>query len=95
MGPERSGRWPGNWGCTGERCGRRWPVRCRRDASGSDEGSRYYLPRRTWAAVADEVCSISLLDLTAQIELDQKVGRGPIRDRRPDLYREILQGAEQ
>ena len=32
MGPERSGRWPGNWGCTGERCGRRWPARCRRSA---------------------------------------------------------------
>jgi hypothetical protein len=32
MGPERSGRLPGNWGCTGERCGTRWPARCRRSA---------------------------------------------------------------
>jgi predicted amidohydrolase len=32
--------------------------------------------------------------VTAQIELDQRVGGGPIRDRRPNLYREILQGAE-
>ena len=31
--------------------------------------------------------------VTARIELDQRVGRGPIRDRRPNLYREILQGA--
>jgi hypothetical protein len=32
--------------------------------------------------------------VTAQVELDQRVGGGPIRDRRPNLYREILQGAE-
>jgi len=32
MGPERSGRRPGNWGCTGERCGRRWVAPCRRNA---------------------------------------------------------------
>ena len=32
--------------------------------------------------------------VTARIELDERVGRGPIRDRRPDLYRELLQGAE-
>jgi predicted amidohydrolase len=32
--------------------------------------------------------------VTARIVLDEKVGRGPIRDRRPDLYRDILQGAE-
>jgi len=28
--------------------------------------------------------------VTARIELDERVGRGPIRDRRPELYREIL-----
>jgi predicted amidohydrolase len=28
--------------------------------------------------------------VTARIELDEKVGSGPIRDRRPELYREIL-----
>jgi predicted amidohydrolase len=32
--------------------------------------------------------------VTARIELDERVGRGPIRDRRPELYQEILQGAE-
>jgi len=32
--------------------------------------------------------------VTARIELDERVGRGPIRDRRPDLYRDILQGAD-
>ena len=32
--------------------------------------------------------------VTARVELDQRVGRGPIQDRRPNLYREILQGAE-
>ena len=31
--------------------------------------------------------------VTARIELDERIGRGPIRDRRPDLYQEILQGA--
>jgi len=30
----------------------------------------------------------------ARIELGAGVGRGPIRDRRPELYREILQGIE-
>jgi predicted amidohydrolase len=28
--------------------------------------------------------------VTARIELDQRVGHGPIQDRRPELYREIL-----
>ena len=28
--------------------------------------------------------------VTARIDLDERVGRGPIRDRRPELYREIL-----
>lgn len=28
--------------------------------------------------------------VTARIEIDEKVGSGPIRDRRPELYREIL-----
>ena len=28
--------------------------------------------------------------VTARIELDERVGRGPIQDRRPELYREIL-----
>ena len=28
--------------------------------------------------------------VTARIEIDERVGRGPIRDRRPELYREIL-----
>ena len=31
--------------------------------------------------------------VTARIVLDQRVGKGPIRDRRPDLYPEILAGA--
>ena len=31
----------------------------------------------------------------ARIELDGRIGQGPIRDRRPELYREILRGAEQ
>jgi predicted amidohydrolase len=30
----------------------------------------------------------------ARVELDGRVGRGPIRDRRPDLYREILEVTE-
>jgi deaminated glutathione amidase len=32
--------------------------------------------------------------VTARIELDERVGRGPIRDRRPDLYRDILQAVD-
>ena len=32
--------------------------------------------------------------VTARIVLDQRMGKGPIRDRRPDLYREILRGAD-
>jgi predicted amidohydrolase len=30
----------------------------------------------------------------ARVDLDGRIGRGPIRDRRPDLYREILEATE-
>jgi predicted amidohydrolase len=32
--------------------------------------------------------------VTARIDIDGRVGGGPIRDRRPELYRDILQGAD-
>ena len=57
MGPERSGRWPGSWGCTGERCGRRWPARCRRsgryrNGSGRNWRRRSHSSTRFWRPTA-------------------------------------------
>src|SRR6266851_1370719 len=56
-GSERSERWPGSWGCTGEKCGRRWLARCRRNAklrngNGRSWRRRFHLLMRFWRPIA-------------------------------------------